>query len=244
VSAPRRLDGRRIVVTRAAEQAGPLAEMLAGLGAEPILMPLIRIVDAPDGGKALDAALQALTSYDWLLVTSPNGAARVRDAVTAAGIGCPLIAAVGVATEAALGRTADLIPPRQIASSLVEAFPAGGGRVLVAQAEQAGEQLAAGLVAKGWSVDVVVAYRTLAVVPSSAQLLSVLSADAVLFASGSAVRAWARSFGAGVPAITVAIGPSTAAVAVEMGLKVDVIATDHSLDGLVGALLTYLSDDD
>lgn len=239
------LAGRRIVVTRAAEQAGPLVDRLRALGAEPILVPLIEIVEPADGGAALAAALGQLSSYEWLVVTSPNGANRVRDAFTgsvAASPGAsPRLAVVGTATSAAFGVEADLVPGTQTAAGLVAEFPAGTGRVLVAQAEGAEPSLSGGLLAKGWTVDVVVAYRTVPRAPSAAVLLEVLAADAVLFASGSAVRAWTRVFGTATPATVFAIGPTTAQVAGDLGLKVDVVAADHSVDGLVDSVRIYWS---
>lgn len=236
------LAGRRIVVTRAAEQAGTLSDRLAALGADPIIVPLIEIVASSDDGAALNAALADLSRYDWIAVTSPNGAWRVRELVSATRAstgGRPLVAVAGTATAAALGFAADIAPRTQSAAGLVAEFPAGSGRVLVAQGEAAEATLVDGLRAKGWSVDAVAAYRTVSRVPSSAVLLEVLSADAVLFASGSAARAWCRVFGTATPASVFAIGPTTAQVAADLGLKVDVVATDHSLDGLVDSVLMY-----
>jgi uroporphyrinogen-III synthase len=63
-----------------------------------------------------------------------------------------------------------------------------------------------------------------------------------LFASGSAVRGWVDVLGTQAPAVTVAIGPSTAQVAANLGLKIDVVAADHSLDGLVDGLVAYFAD--
>lgn len=237
------LAGRRVVVTRAADQAEPLASRLRALGAEPVLLPLIDIVAASDGGADLASALAHLGSYDWLVVTSPNGAQRVRDALhQLAPARRPRLAAVGSVTAAGLGLPADLVPATQLAYALVAEFPTGSGSVLLAQAEQAGPAVGAGLTAKGWRVDVVAAYRTVPIRPTSAQLLTTLSADAVLFASGSAVRAWTQVFGTQTPAFVIAIGPSTAQAANDLGLKVDAVAADHSLDGLVGELVTQLTD--
>ena len=236
------LNGRRIVVTRAAEQAEPLAARLRALGAEPVVVPLIEIVPPRDGGAQLAAALGQLAGYDWLVVTSPNGAAAVRDALLALpDDGRPRVAAVGNATSQALGAPADLLPSEQLADSLVNVFPNGTGSVLVAQAEDAGPAVGTGIAGKGWHVEVVAAYRTVPVVPSAGVLLGVLSADAVLFASGSAARAWTKVFGTQTPPVAVAIGPATAQVARELGLKIDAVAADHSLDGLVGELLAQLT---
>lgn len=249
------LAGRRVVITRAAEQAVELVQQLTALGAEPLVVPLIQIAEPADGGQALVAAMARLSDYDWLVVTSPNGARRVSAAVAALesvpGSTRPRLATVGLATATALqtGRDSsrpvvvDLVPQRQIAEALVDAFPAGhGGRVLIAQAEAARSDLAQGLAAKGWRVETVVAYRTLPVRPSAHQLLTVMAADAVLFASGSAVRAWLQVFGPSTPPVVVAIGPATAAVAEKNGLKVDVVAADHSLGGMLKCLLTHFRD--
>ena len=235
-----------MVITRAADQAGPLVDKLIALGARPIVVPLIEIVQPADGGSALTAALGRLSVFDWLVFTSLNGASRAAGALAALAreVALPRIAAVGSATAAALGQPADLVPSDQIAEALTEAFPVGSGDVLVVQAETARSDVAGGLRAKGWRVEVVAAYRTVPVRPSAATLIGVLSADAVLFASGSAVAAWAGVFGAQTPPVAVAIGPATAAVATQHGLKIDAIATDHSLDGLISSLLRYFGGSD
>jgi uroporphyrinogen-III synthase len=84
-------------------------------------------------------------------------------------------------------------------------------------------------------------YRSVAVRPEADRQRTALSADAVLFASGSAARAWAEAFGYRTPPIVVAIGPQTAVAAQQAGLKVTLIAADHSVKGMVDALASYLS---
>jgi uroporphyrinogen-III synthase len=236
------LAGRRIVVTRAADQAKGLADRLRALGAEPVIVPLIEIIEPSDGGSGLAAALDRLTAFDWLVVTSPNGARRVRDTISTA---APTVrfAAVGTATAEALGGAIDLVPETQTAAGLVDAFPLGAGAVLVAQAEEAQPTLVDGLRAKGWNVVVVAAYKTVPAALLPDALHAVLSADAVLFTSGSAARAWVRAFGAETPAVVAAIGPTTAQVASDLGLKVHLVATDNSLDGLVDSVARYLETD-
>ncbi len=252
------LAGRRIVITRAAEQADELAQQLAMLGAEALVVPLIQIIEPTDAGRALADALDRLGDYDWFVVTSPNGASRVGERIAALGADRPLLAAIGASTAAALTLASrsvprasppvevDLVPRRQIAEGLIDEFPLAerGGRVLIVQAESARSTLADGLIAKGWQVDTVVAYRTLPIRPTAGVLLGVIAADALLLASGSAARAWLQVFGSSTPSVVVAIGPATAAVATEIGLKVDAIATDHSVGGLVTCLLTHLGDRD
>jgi uroporphyrinogen-III synthase len=96
--------------------------------------------------------------------------------------------------------------------------------------------MADGLSALGWQVTVVAPYRTTSTRPSAGVQLAALAADAVLFASGSAARAWVNVFGPSTPPIVVTMGPRTAAAARGFGLKVSAVATDHSLQGLVDAL--------
>lgn len=249
------LTGRRIVVTRAAAQAGEVVEQLRQLGAEPLLLALIEIVEPTDGGADLRSVAAHLADYDWIVVASPNAARRIRSDVQAlaAERDRPLIAAVGRSTNAVLGGVVDLIPSRQLAAGLVEEFPCGSGRVLVLQPETGGVSLGgeglggkaygrdsilvAGLKRKGWSVRAVAAYRTKAVALEDSERHRVLDADAVIFASGSAVKSWFAAFGTMSPEVTVAIGPSTAQEMSNFGLKISSVATDYSIQGLVTALL-------
>jgi uroporphyrinogen-III synthase len=221
-------------MTRAVDQIEPLAHGLRALGAEPIALSLIDIAEPSDGGAALRDALDTLGTFDWLVLSSPNGAVRVAEALHQLGEHRPLVAAVGTATAAALSVPADLVPRRQIAEGLLAEFPDGGGTVLLAQAEQA-----LGLVAKGWDLTVVPAYRTQPRIPTPDEQSTALGADAVLFASGSAVSAWVDVFGTEISPPVFAIGPATAQVAHQLGLKVTAVAADHSLDGLVDCLRVY-----
>ncbi len=236
------LAGRRVVVTRAQHQAGALASLLAARGALVEHVPLVAIEEAADGGAALRDALARIGSYDWVVVTSPNGAERVAPALAGRGAP-PRIAAVGAATDAALGpRSADLVARRATGAGLVADFPSGSGRVLIAQGDRAGPTVSEGLRALGWRVDVVTAYRTVARPPEPAAAERAPSADAVLFASGSAVGSWVEAFGAVAPPVVVAIGPSTAAALAAHGLQVTRIAADQSVEGLVVALESAFGD--
>lgn len=238
------LAGRRVVVTRAPHQSAALTRLLTERDAIVEHVPLVEIADPADGGAALTAALRRIDSYDWLVVTSPNGATRVADAMAAAAIrgAAPRVAAVGRATEAALGRPADLIPRRATGAALVDEFPRGEGRVLVAQADRAGATVADGLRALGWTVDVCVAYRTLTTRPDDDARRRAQRADAVLFASGSAVHGWVAAFGPTCPAVVVVIGPSTAAAARRQNLQVTSVAADQSVESMVGALERAFAD--
>ncbi len=238
----RSLEGCRVLVTR--ERPGQLATMLAERGAIVVHMPLIGVVEPVDDGAALRDVLARLHEFDWLIVTSAAGAERVG----AAARGCPSVrlAAVGTATATVLereaGRSIDLVPTIQRAAALAEEFirpGLGRQRVLIAQADRAAPTLADALTRAGHAITTVVAYRTVDREPDP---IAVAAADAVVFASGSAVESWCRVVGPSGPPIVVAIGPSTSAVAEQFGLKVTGLAADHSLDGLVTELERQLAD--
>lgn len=237
----RPLFGRRVVVTRARHQASGLSVRLRGLGAEPVEVPTIEIADPADGGEALAAAAASVGDYDWVCLTSPNAAGRFLACLhDARDLGGVRVAAIGPGTAAALagaGIVADLLPERSVAEGLVDAFAAGPGRVLLPQAAAARPVLAAGLAAKGWTVDVVHAYRTVPATPSPELLARAAKADAIAFTSASTVTSYLAAAGPGaVPPVVACIGPVTTAAAESEGLTVTVTATDHTLDGLVAAL--------
>jgi uroporphyrinogen-III synthase len=236
------LDGCRVVITR--ERPGELGAMLARRGAVVVHVPLIEVVEPADGGRALSDALASLDDYDWLIVTSPAGAERVGAAArSTTGV---RLAVVGTATAQVLeresGRRVELMPDVQRAAALAERFVAdspSGRRILIAQADIAEPILADALRAAGHRVTTVIAYRTVARAPAND---AGLDADAVLFASGSSVESWCRAFGPIGPPLRVAIGPSTAAVARRLGLKLSGVSSDHSVEGLVTELERLRSD--
>jgi uroporphyrinogen III methyltransferase/synthase len=249
----RPLLGRRVVVTRTREQASQLTAALHELGAAPIEVPVIQVGEPRDGGAALHEAVAALDTYDWVVVTSPNGARRLLDAVADGGrdgraFGTAKLAAIGPGTARALadrGMRADLVPEEFVAESLLAALPAplaGGGRVLLARAEVAREVLPDGLRARGWEVDVVDAYRTVPATITDEQRAAVGAADVVTFTSSSTVERFLDAFGAdAVPPVVACIGPVTAQTARDRGLTVDVEAEVHTIDGLVAALVEWAS---
>jgi uroporphyrinogen-III synthase len=230
------LDGCRVLVTR--ERPGDLGAMLAARGATVVHVPLIEVVDPVDGGTAVRNLLSRLDAFDWLIVTSPAGAERAGPAASAAsGV---RLAAVGTATARVLafesGRSVDLVPSVQRAEALAEEFAAhvqSRQRVLIAQGDLAAPTLVDALRCAGHEVTSVTAYRTRPISPAADALEG---ADAVLFASGSAVESWCRAFGPRSLALMVAIGPTTAEVAARLGLKLSAVAADHSLEGLVTEL--------
>lgn len=228
------LAGRVVVTTR--DQPGRLDRQLAEAGAVVMHVPLIAIEPVDAGAVSLDGA-------DWLVVTSQHGAAAVgglagqHPGVRLAAVGTR---AAEVLAELA-GRPADLVPARQTAADLVQVFPRGAGRVVLALGDLASGELADGLGRRGWMTDTYVVYRTSLQVPDPEVRAAVLQADAVAFASGSAATAWFAAIGTATPPVVVAIGPTTATVAREHGLAVTHVAATHDLPGLVRAVVAALT---
>jgi uroporphyrinogen III methyltransferase/synthase len=246
----RPLLGRRVVVTRAREQAGPLVEGLRRLGAVPVEVPVVEVVDPADGGTALAHAAAGLAAFDWVVLTSANGVDRLLPLLRdSRAFGACRIACVGPATAAALARwhvRADLVPDEAVGEALVDAFPAPpddrAGRVLVAQAADARPVVAEGLRDAGWGVEVVEAYRTVPVTPAPGVVEKAAAADAVTFTASSTVLAYLDAAGPdAVPSAVVCIGPVTAGTARDAGLAVTAVADPHTVEGLLDALVATLA---
>jgi uroporphyrinogen-III synthase len=200
----------KVVVTRAEAQADELAERLEALGHEVVRCPLIRI--EPLGDDPIDAS-----AYDWLIVTSPNGAHEV-----ARRLASPArhLAAIGPGTAEALrahGLRVDLVAQTHTQEGLRDELPPG--RALLAAAESARQDVL--------NADFLPLYRTVELQPPAPR------GDLAVVASPSAARALAAT-GARLP--VVAIGPQTEAEAREHGLDVAATATSHDLDGLVDVI--------
>ena len=184
-------------------------------------------------------------TYGWVAFTSANGVERFCSLLhDARDFGSAKVAAIGPGTAGALARrgvVADLVPEQFVAESVVDAFPAGPGRVLLPRAAVARDVLPEGLRTKGWDVDVVEAYRTRSVEASSGTRSEAAKADAITFTSSSTVTSYLQAAGAdAVPPVVVCIGPVTAETARAAGLHVDAVAEAHTIDGLIEALVAAL----
>ena len=248
----RPLFGRRIVVTRAREQASQFVARLRDLGADTIEVPAIEVREPVDGGAALRRAVCSLYGYDWVIVTSPNGARALLVALRSEGLdvrafGGARVAAIGPGTAEVLAAgnlLVDLVPPRYVAESLVEAFPEvspdRSGRVLLARATVARDVLPEGLRARGWEVDVVEAYRTFTPPIDPERRAELAKADMITFTSSSTVTRFLDVAGPeSVAPVVATIGPITAATAREQGLSVDIEAEVHTIDGLIDSILAW-----
>jgi uroporphyrinogen III methyltransferase/synthase len=247
------LFGRSVVVTRAREQASGLRRRLEDLGADVIELPVIAV-------EPVAFTLPDLAPYEWVVFTSANGVetffreglrATGRDARALAGV---KIAAIGPTTADTLARsgiTVDLEPERSVAESLLDTFPeprGNGARVLLPRAEQGRDVLPDGLTARGYVVDVLVVYRTVRAAPDPRALARVRGGDidAITFTSSSTVDNLCDAVGA-LPdpqPVVVSIGPATSETARARGLRVDVEADPHTIDGVVRAVLSVLASPD
>ena len=254
--------GRRVVVTRAREQASGLAQRLTRLGAEVIQFPTIEICEADDYAP-LDAAIAGLDGYDWLIFTSVNGvrhfwgrlAAAGKDSRALAGL---RVAAIGPATAEALterGIRADFIPLKYQAEDVAEGLKAVAGkdiagmRFLLPRAREAREVLPDELRKAGAVVDVVAAYVTVPAAARKDEVLGLLTAgelDCVSFGSSSTVE----NFLALIPAdllrahpetVLAAIGPVTAATLRRHGLTATVMPEDYTIPALAEAIAAHFS---
>lgn len=243
--AERPLAGTRIVVTR--PESKPLAEALGLLGADVSIVPLIEIRPVEDPG-ALEAAVEDLSSYDWVVFTSINGVEAVGERLSSMG-GGGRVAAVGPVTAdavRALGVEPSFVAQRASEDIAAGLWPLEGVRVLLPQADIADPRLADELRESGAAVDTVVAYRTVEVEPSLWGVLPLRIADAIVLASGSAVRSLASIAGSleglGESTLLVCIGPKTAAAAREVGLPVGLVADETTADGIIRALVTHFGE--
>ncbi len=252
------LQGRRIVVTRRREQAGPLRDALKSKGATVLELPTIAI-QPPRSWRRLDEAVKRLADYDWLLFTSTNGVdsfvARLkRQRKTARAFARCRVAAIGPATAKALRRRgvrAHVVPEEFRAEGLLRALGNRnwrGKRVLLARAARARELLPRELRRRGARVNVVEVYRT--VVPAASRrragkMFSRRKPDAITFTSSSTVRNFLTVVGRQkarrmLDGVAVAcIGPVTSRTARALGLRVAVEARHYTIPGLAQALARY-----
>jgi uroporphyrinogen-III synthase len=246
----------RILVGRARHQAGALSDDLRKLGADVLEIPFIEI-RKPRSYKPLDAALQSLATYDWLILTSVNGVDAMWERLqklnlTKKNLKHLQVAAIGPATRKALekrGLTVNVVPDEYVAESVVKSLrtQVAGKRVLLARAKVARDVIPRELRKLGAKVDVVEAYETVIPAASKKKLAAVLKnpfrrPGVITFTSSSTVR----NFVALMPRAKhnvlssiqfASIGPVTSATLREMGLPVNIEAGEYTMPGLVRAIV-------
>jgi uroporphyrinogen III methyltransferase/synthase len=247
------LFGRRIVVTRARHQAAALAERLEASAAEVLELPAIRIDRLPVAASVFDDA----ATRDFLVLTSVNGVesffgqflAAGRDLRELAGV---KIAAIGPATRAAVearGLRVAVEPSEYRAEALLEALgDVRGRRILLARAEVAREVLPDTLRERGAIVDVVPLYRTS--FPDAGGGVDAVTAlgafDMATFTSSSTVTGFDRLAGGRARELlegrfVAAIGPITAKTLADLGIRVDVMPSDYTIDALASAIEAFFA---
>lgn len=258
----RPLFGKRIIVTRARDQASALSELLVAHGGEPVEYPAIEIVP-PDDWNELDQSIDRIHEYQWLVFTSVNGVQWFMTRLRRKGLDVRALHRVQVACigprtadEAErYGLCADLIPQTFQAEGLIEAMTVKGltgKRVLLPRAAQAREILPEQLRAFGAKVDVVTAYQARAPRIDIQRIKEDLQREdihIVTFASSSTVRNFCDAFESKTEMkslldgkVLAAIGPITAQTIEEMGLNPDVVARENTIPSLVDTLAHHIAE--
>ena len=253
------LFGWRVLVPRTKDQAGPMVARLRTYGAHSEEVPTIS-VEPPRSPLQMDKAIRGLVEgrYEWIAFTSVNAVRAVREKFEEYGLDARAfsglkVAAVGEVTQQSLqawGIEPDLVPSgEQSAAGLAAEFPPFDdvldpiNRVFLPRADIATETLSEGLLALGWEVEDVTAYRTVRATPPPAPMREAIKTgkfDAVVFTSSSTVRNLVGIAGKPHPQTIIGvIGPATARTCEEHGLRVDVVAAKPSVVELADALASF-----
>jgi uroporphyrinogen III methyltransferase/synthase len=254
----RPLWGKTALVTRSRDQASRLVDLLNAAGARCLEVPTIEI-RPPADFAALDAALQHLSRYEWVIFTSANGVRAFMDRLFHLGqdvrvLGRARFAVIGPATAEALrgyGLVADVVPDTFRAEGLLSVLEPkllGGRRILLARAEQARDVLPEGLVKLGVKVDVVPVYRAVppaSVPPEAAGALAAGRVDILTFTSSSTVHNFAGLVGKdqfqqlAARGTVASIGPITSATLSEYGITPQIEPKDYTIPALAEAIVEY-----
>jgi uroporphyrinogen-III synthase len=255
------LSGRTIAVTRAADQAHELCTKLQEAGANVLELPLIQtITDAP--ADDLKDTFSDLWTYEWILFTSPNGVRHFfelffKEFDDIRAIGNARFAAVGKATAAELTKfhlRTDVVPKTATSDALADALlkeqTLDNLSVLIITGNKSGPELAKRLESERAIVDSIQVYRTENTdLTQHAHAASFRKdgADAIIFASGSAVESFVAQAAAlktapnALRPQTCSIGPSTSEAMKKLGIPVDMEAAETSMDAIVKTMAKHFS---
>lgn len=246
-----KLTGKRVLVTRPRAQAAALMDRLTVLGAEPVVFPTIEI-SALEDTSLIDQAINRLNTYQWVIFTSVNGVSAFWQRLTALGkessaFAGVQVAAIGPATAQALmekGVQPALVPDEYVAEAILPGLGnVRGQRVLLPSAEIARKALVDALQNHGALPEEIAIYHTLPSQPDSQALAELeKGVDIATFTSSSTVQNFFALLGGRASellkgAVIACIGPITAETAQKLGLVVDIVPKDYTVDGLVEALL-------
>lgn len=252
------LAGKRIVVTRAAEQARELVAALENLGAKVFLLPMVSFAP-PHEWQQLDEQLRKLDFFDAIIFLSKNAVRYIFDRCAQLGIKCEVvqanhfIAAVGASTRQAIeekGVRVDYVAEKGTGESLARELrqSLAGRHVLLPRSDKGDEHVSNALREIGASVTEVIAYRTIEPATMDADIVERIrrcEVDAIVFASPSAVHNFAAVIGDAEMATTsrqvsfASIGPTTASAIRDSGARVEIEAKESSASGIVKALMEH-----
>jgi len=250
------LFGKGVVITRPERQADDLARLLAVQGAHPIAFPTIAI-EPPADWTELDAALEQIESYAWLIFTSANGVhffferlrMKGKDVRNLKGV---RICCIGPATAKqieARGIRVDLMPDEFIAEGILKSFAemdVRGMKILIPRAAKARDILPRTLREQEAEVTVATTYRTVNSGRKKEELAGLIEngdVDVITFTSSSTVANFIEIMGADyvLPSqVRIAcIGPVTAETAEKAGFRIDIMQQEYTMEGLVNSLIRY-----
>ncbi len=251
------LAGRSVLVTRAEGQADELIELLSIAGANVVHIPAIRF-EAPPSWQSLDHVIDSPSSWHWIIFTSTNGVeffvSRLKERQPVPDLVGAKIAAVGPATAGKLrahGIVVDVVPPRFHVTEILPLLPddQNGVRTAVIRALDGRDELIDALRGKGGEVHLAVAYATRMLDTVPAELRDVLldgKIDALTFTSPSSAEGLLRHFSCDELTTLdqrsrfVSIGPTTTDALRHFGLASVTVASEASMQGLVGAVIQAL----
>ncbi len=257
------LFGKRVVLTRAQEQAQEFSQLLAAYGAEPVEVPTIQIVP-PASWQAIDQAIARLHTYQWVIFTSINGVTPFMERLRGAGkdaraLGSLRVCAIGPRTAHEVERYGirpDVVPAEYQAEGLIDSLAQcgmSGARVLIPRAEVARELLPEQLREMGATVDVVTGYRTIAPTKDTAAFVQQLREGqiaVVTFTSSSTVRNFVELVGGRdiaqkltAQTVIACIGPITARTAEECGLTVGILPKENTIPALADAIARHFREE-
>ena len=253
----RTLFGKRVLITRSRSQASRLRALLEQAGANAVELPTIQISPLEDFSE-LDATLSKLQDFQWVIFASANAVESVFERLEAQGkdaraMAGTTIGAIGPATAQALARrgiTADFVPSRPVSEVVLKELSGRdwkGVSVLLPSADIGRDELEKGLTKMGARVNRLAAYRNVPVegVSDLAKEAFLDGVDVVTFTSSSTVRNLVEMLNGDRKALDssfiACIGPVTSATARELGLRVDLEASEHTVEGLVEALISHFS---
>ena len=252
---PKPLSGIRVAVTRTRAQAPELAQPLHELGADVLVAPLIKIAQLIDN-DTVRAAAASVCDYDWLVFSSVNGVDLFVQALRREGVPVDMlapvrVACVGPATAAAAARHGihtDVMPEEFTGDAIAEALAQGtnlrGSRILLARAQGGRASLPDRLKEHGAVVADIQLYRSELDAAGATLLRERMASDLVdvlTFTSGSTVRYFAQIVGTPGRALVAVIGPATAEVARQLGVRVSIAAEPHTSQGLVSAIVRHFT---